>query len=145
MKLIAVVLVITIGILACNNKNDSSSASQSATSFSKKDTIQYGNMKGYWMVFLYSGPNRKHDSASADKIQKAHIENIERLAKEGKLIMAGPMGDKTDLRGIFILDCKDSIEAINLVRSDTAVKTGRLRFEIHPWWTATGTYILNIR
>ena len=141
MKLNAVMVTLSIIFLACNNKNDSSSIAKSDTSITKNDTPQYGKMKGYWMVFLYKGQNRNHDSASAEKIQKAHIANIERLAREGKLIMAGPMGDETDLRGIFILDCKDSIEADNYVRSDTAIKTGRLQYEIHPWWTATGTYV----
>jgi uncharacterized protein YciI len=141
MKFIIAFLTVIIGITACNNANDSSSISKTDTSITKNDTVQYGKMKGYWMVFLYKGPNRMHDSASAEKIQKAHIANIERLAKEGTLIMAGPMGDETNLRGIFILDCKDSIEAVNHVQSDTAIKTGRLRFEIHPWWTATGTYV----
>ena len=142
MKFQIITLIVIISICACNNSNDPTSITKSDTAISKKDTIQNGTMKGYWMVFLYKGPYRSQDSASAEKIQKSHIANIGRLAREGTLIMAGPMGDETDLRGIFILDCKDSMEAVSHVQSDTAIKTGRLRFEIHPWWTATGTYIL---
>ena len=143
MKLPVAFLSVFIIIVACNNENDSAPMAKSDSSITKTDTVQYGPMKAYWMVFLYSGPNRNHDSTSAAKIQELHIANIGRLAKEGKIVMAGPMGDKTDLRGIFIMDCKDSLEAVDLVRSDTAIKTGRLKFEIHPWWTATGTYKFN--
>ena len=67
--------------------------------------------------------------------------NINRLAKEGKIIMAGPMGTDGDLRGIFIMDCKDSSEVERFVNTDTAVITGRLKMEYYPWWSEKGKYI----
>ena len=97
-------------------------------------------MKQYWLTFLLKGANRNQDSAAAAQIQAAHIRNIERLAAEGKIIMAGPMGYDRDLRGIFIINAKDSAEAASFIKTDSAVITGRLRFELHPWWTMTGTY-----
>lgn len=66
--------------------------------------------------------------------------NIGKLAAEGKIIMAGPMGYDRDLRGIFIMDAPDSATAASYVQSDSAISTGRLRFEVHPWWTAKGSY-----
>ena len=105
-----------------------------------KDTTPVYEMKKYWLTFLYKGPNRDHDSATAARIQKAHIANIDRLAAEGKIIMAGPMGYNKDLRGIFIIDAKDSAQAASYVNTDSAIIIGRLRFEVHPWWTAKGKY-----
>lgn len=99
------------------------------------------HMKQFWLVFLLKGTNRTQDSVTAEKIQQGHLSNIRRLGKEGSLIMAGPMGYDKDLRGIFILDAADSASAASLINTDPAVKSGRLRFEIHPWWTQTGTYI----
>lgn len=99
------------------------------------------HMKQYWLVMLLSGTSRDHDKETAARIQAAHIANIVRLHAEGKLVMAGPMGYDRDLRGIFILDAKDSATAATYVKTDSAFITGRLRFEIHPWWTQTGTYI----
>lgn len=104
------------------------------------DTTPVYEMKQYWLVLLYSGDVRSQDSITAAKIQKAHMSNIERLAAEGKIIMAGPMGDNGSLRGIFIMDGKDSTEIANHIKVDSAIVTGRLRFEIHPWWTAKGKY-----
>ena len=104
------------------------------------DTTPTYEMKQYWLVLLFSGSQRSQDTATAAKIQKAHINNIERLAAEGKIIMAGPMGDKGNLRGIFIMDGKDSTEIVGHIKIDSAIVTGRLRFEIHPWWTAKGKY-----
>ena len=104
------------------------------------DTTPVYEMKQYWLVLLFSGGVRSQDTATAARIQKAHINNIERLAAQGKIIMAGPMGDNTNLRGIFIMDGKDSTEIASHIKTDSAIVTGRLRFEIHPWWTAKGKY-----
>ena len=109
----------------------------------KNDTTPVYEMKQYWLTFLYKGPNRNQDSATAARIQKAHIANIERLASEGKIIMAGPMGYNRDLQGIFIINAKDSAEATSFIKTDSAVILGRLRFEVHPWWTAKGKYEFN--
>jgi uncharacterized protein YciI len=104
------------------------------------DSTPKYEMKQYWLTFLYKGNNRTQDSATAARIQAAHLANIGKLAKEGKIIIAGPMGYDRDLRGIFIIDAKDSAEAASFIKTDSAIITGRLRFEIHPWWTAKGTY-----
>jgi uncharacterized protein YciI len=103
-----------------------------------KATEEQYEMKQYWMVFLKKGPHRDHDSVSVARLQEGHMANINKLAKEGKILVAGPFGDDGDLRGIFIMDCKDEAEVRRLCESDPAVKAGRLALEIHPWWTAKG-------
>lgn len=109
--------------------------------FVPNDTTPKYEMKQYWLVMLLRGPNRGQDSATAASIQAGHMANIDHLHREGKIVMAGPMGHNKDLRGIFIMDAKDSTEAASLVNSDPAIISGRLRYELHPWWTAKGTYI----
>ena len=129
-------LVAVSACIAATTRNDVAlSTTKPAT-----DTTPVYEMKQYWLVLLFSGGVRSQDTASAAKIQKAHINNIERLAAQGKIIMAGPMGDNTNLRGIFIMDGKDSTEIASHIKTDSAIVTGRLRFEIHPWWTAKGKY-----
>lgn len=49
----------------------------------------YG-MKRYVMAMLKSGPNRSQSEEEAEKLQRAHLDNIGRLAEEGKLVLAGP-------------------------------------------------------
>ena len=139
-RIIYSIAIITFSV-ACNDHSDkpSSPVAHSAAD-TTKDTAEFGEMKTYWMVFLLKGPNRTHDSATSARIQAAHLANIDRLHKEGKIVMAGPMGYNKDLRGIFIMDCKDSAEAASYIATDSAIITGRLRFEIHPWWTAKGKY-----
>lgn len=57
-------------------------------------------MKSYVMAFLYAGPNRIADSTKAAELQRLHLENIGRLTKVGKLVVAGPFLDGGGLRGI---------------------------------------------
>lgn len=110
----------------------------SAVHAQEKDDPKH-EMKNYLMVFLYKGPNRNQDSVEAMRIQKEHLNNIQRLADEGKLIVAGPFLDDKDLRGIFIFDSASEEEVTELVETDLAIQTGRLRYEIRPWMTAKGT------
>jgi uncharacterized protein YciI len=95
-------------------------------------------MKRYYLVFLKKGLNRSQDSATAAAIQAGHMANIQQLAKEQKLKVAGPMLDEGDIRGIFILDVPTLEEARRLTEADPAVKAGRLIMEIHPWMTQKG-------
>lgn len=137
---ILLIAVIAIGVTAFVDRSTTGRTVR-LHAIGTDDTTKPYEMKIYWMVHLLTGPNRSHDPETAKQIQKAHIRNIERLHKEGKLIMAGPMAYNRDLKGILILDAKDSTEAASYVKTDSAIMLGRLRFEIHPWYTAKGTYI----
>lgn len=118
------------------NQNEKSAAAH----YHASDTTPKYEMKKYWLVFLLKGENRGQDSVTAAKLQEGHMANITRLHNEGVLVMAGPMGYDKDLRGIFILDAKDSATAAGYVKTDPAIIAGRMKFELHPWWTAKGTY-----
>ena len=92
-------------------------------------------IKQFYFVMLSDGPNRSQDSVTAARIQDAHLKNISRLAQNGKLVVAGPFGDEGNWKGVFIFNCKSKEETEELVKSDPAVQAGRLKYEIHPWWT----------
>jgi uncharacterized protein YciI len=91
-------------------------------------------MKKYVMAFLKAGPNRNQDSATAAKLQAAHLANIRRMADAGKLVIAGPFLDENDIRGIYIFNVESVEEARALTSTDPAVKAGRLVMELHPWY-----------
>ena len=146
MKTFLFILFICFIAFACRNDHQKSEVSATPTEkydLSKDTSVYSGEMKRYWLVLLQKGPNRNQDSISAGKIQAAHMANINRLAKEGKLVMAGPIGVEGDLRGIFLMNCADSAEVENFVRTDSAVITGRLIMKYYPWWTEKGKYIFN--
>ncbi|MBS1612942.1 MAG: hypothetical protein JST49_08990 [Bacteroidetes bacterium] len=97
------------------------------------------NLKPYYMVLLKKGPNRSQDSVTAARIQKEHLENINRMAESGKLNIAGPFLDEGELRGVFVFDSNSEEEVRRMVEADPAVRSGRLTYEIHPWMTQKGT------
>src|SRR5687768_10236696 len=122
-------------------------AAQSATKVTK-DTAQRKSpspeeqIRKYYFVMLTRGSNRSHDSATAVKIQSGHIDNINRLYNEGKIKVAGPFGDNGNWRGIFIFDCATQEEVESLLKTDPAISSGRLAYEVHPWYTAPiGSFI----
>jgi uncharacterized protein YciI len=84
-------------------------------------------MKSYVMAFLKTGPNRSQDSATIAEIQQAHLENIIRLANEGKLILAGPFLDNGELRGIYVFNVSTLEEARKLTLADPAVRAIAVR------------------
>jgi uncharacterized protein YciI len=108
----------------------------------KTGADEYG-MKHYVMAFLKAGPNRDQDSVTAAEIQKGHMANIQRFAKEGKLVVAGPFEDDGELRGIFVFNVATLEEAKALTESDPAVKAGRLILELHPWYGSAAIMEIN--
>jgi uncharacterized protein YciI len=102
----------------------------------------YG-MKMYVMAFLKAGTKRDQDSATVARIQREHLDNIFRLADEGKLIVAGPFLDGGDLKGVFVFDVRTVGEAKALVETDPAVIAGRLTMELHPWYGSAALLQIN--
>jgi uncharacterized protein YciI len=100
-------------------------------------------MRKYVMAFLKKGPNRDQDAATAQAIQRGHMENITRMANEGKLVVAGPFLDGGDIAGIYIFNVETVEEARALTESDPAIQAGRLVMELHPWYGSAALMTVN--
>jgi len=96
------------------------------------------SMRTYVLALIYRGPNRIEDEKASAELQRAHLANNARLADEGKLILAGPFRDNTDLRGIWLFDAETVEQAQAWVDTDPAIRAGTLRVELHPWYSAKG-------
>jgi uncharacterized protein len=104
----------------------------------KKPEPKY-EMTNYVLGLLRRGPNAGQGTKEeAARIQEGHMANIRKMAEAGKLIVAGPMGDNGDLRGIFIFNAKSPDEVRDMVNQDPAIQAGRLIVELHPWYAAAG-------
>ncbi len=91
-------------------------------------------MKQYVMAFLKRGPNRDRSKEESDRLQRAHLDNISRLAEEGTLVLAGPFISDGDLRGIYVFDVKTVEEAKALTETDPAIQEGSLIMDLIPWY-----------
>lgn len=95
----------------------------------------YG-MKKYVVALLKSGPNRSKDKVTKAKLQKAHMANITRMAKEGVLVLAGPFFGDGDLRGIYVFNVETIEEAKKLTETDPLIQSGGLVMELHLWYAS---------
>ena len=96
----------------------------------KKVTTLEPKFTTAYLAFLTRGDKWTPERTPAtEAIQKAHLANIQRLADEKKLVVAGPFGDNGRLRGIFIFKVASIDEARSLAATDPAVQAGRLALE----------------
>lgn len=95
---------------------------------------EYG-MKSYILVILKTGPNSTAKKTFSDSCFSGHMSNMLTMVKQGKLIVAGPIGkNKNNYRGIFILNAKNFDEANQLLQNDPAVKNKLLEAELYNWY-----------
>lgn len=104
------------------------------STFAEKLGADAYGMRPYVLAYLKRGPNRSQDSTTAANLQKAHLENIMRMAASGKLVLAGPFLDTGAVRGIYIFNVSTIEEARELTATDPAIQAGRLEMELHPWY-----------
>lgn len=113
---IAIVILVILGI-AYSQKQEASGQRQ------------------FFFVFLERPANAPQlDKEAAEKLQAEHMANIKKMYAENRLVMAGPFGENTPLRGIFVLTASSLEEAKNWANEDPAVKAGRLMVDVRgPW------------
>jgi uncharacterized protein YciI len=102
------------------------------------------SMRTYYMAFLRRGPAwSKERTPEAVAAGEGHMAHIQRMAKCGKLVLAGPFevgadAPKDALAGIFIFDVATREEAVALTQHDPAVKAGRFTIDVRPWYGPVG-------
>lgn len=92
--------------------------------------------KSYTFVFLNNKPDKEVLSKEkSDSIMTGHLNNIGQLAKEGKLLAAGPFEGGG---GIFILNTTSIKEANEWLETDPGVKAKRWNIELLPYSVTAG-------
>lgn len=94
-------------------------------------------MKKYAFCILKTGSNTTATEAEKNSAFEGHMANINRLAKESKLVVAGPfMKNDKNYRGIFIFNVATIDEAQALVETDPAVKSKLLEADLTVWYAS---------
>lgn len=146
----AIVLMVIVFFLgSCDSQGDlnvdggdQNNLVYDSTAAQKYGADEYG-MKKYVMAFLKRGPNRNLDADSSQALQMAHMENIGRMAQEGKLVIAGPFFGDQDLRGIYIFNVSTIEEAEALTHSDPSIQAGVLEMELMEWYGSAALMAVN--
>ncbi|MGZ3181922.1 MAG: YciI family protein [Telluria sp.] len=93
-------------------------------------------MRNYVMVLLRTGPKRMPDGPDRNKMFEGHFANIERLAKEKKMVLAGPLDGVDGLRGVFIFATDSIDEARQWVATDPVIANGEMVGEFHKFFAS---------
>lgn len=86
------------------------------------------------LVYLRTGPAKDLSKEKQQEVFAGHFANMNRLASEQKLLVAGPFGVKKsapDLRGVFVLATGDRAEAKGWAETDPGVQAGVFVLEYH--------------
>ena len=83
-----------------------------------------------YLVFLNSNPDRlKLPECDENALQQAHLDNIEKLYDEGKLLLAGPFDGGG---GVFVLKAASYKAAQGYLDTDPAIAADRFLVETFP-------------
>ncbi|MEP0822446.1 MAG: hypothetical protein HRF44_06320 [Ignavibacterium sp.] len=91
----------------------------------------------FLFVFLNTNPNKpKLPKEQVDSLMTGHLANIERLAREGKIVAAGPFYDGG---GIIVLATASRDTAWEWLKTDPAVRANRWIIEMFPYTPQIGS------
>ena len=144
-------IILIVGILSVASfaqpaeKKEQPPASKYDAELAKKVGADEHGMRKYVLAILKTGPKDAEVQGDARKaVFKGHFENMNRLAKEGKLAVAGPFDDpEKKYRGLFILAVPTVEEAKALAETDPTVKAGVLIVEYVPWYGSASLMLSN--
>jgi uncharacterized protein YciI len=136
-------LLILLSLACGSSKAQVADAKPADSALATKLGADERGMRNYVMVILKSGPDRVADGPERVEMFKGHFANIERLAADGKLALAGPFTDKTDWRGMFILAVETVDEARLLVATDPVIVKGEMVAEYHRLYSSAALMAVN--
>jgi len=102
----------------------------------------YG-MRHYVLVVLKTGPTRVPDGPERDAMFRGHFANMQRLAAEGKLVLAGPFDGEGGWRGMFVFDVPEIADARALVATDPVIEHGEMVAEYHKYYGTAALRFVN--
>jgi uncharacterized protein YciI len=90
----------------------------------------------FHMAILKKGPKwAPTHTKETEQMHQAHLARAQSLLESGKAIVAGPLTDDGEIRGLYVFRAPSAEEAKAWAKDDPAVASGRLVAEMHPWWS----------
>lgn len=100
-------------------------------------------MQTYFLVLIRRGPAwTPEQTPEVQAVLEGHFANMQRLADEGMLVLAGPFLDQAPkegtLTGLFLLQAASVEEAQAIADTDPGVAAGRFTMQVVPWYGPVG-------
>lgn len=118
----------------------STGTAQNAGSESRTAVAGSQASETYQFILLRRNPNRtKLSEEEGNRIQAAHMANIQHMADSGKLVAAGPLEDEPSIvAGFFIVRMPRLSDALTLAANDPTVLEHRNTVEGFTWLAPPG-------
>lgn len=138
LSIIPVICLFLAAATIQDNESKSDSAQQETAAVETKFDAElakelgaddYG-MKSYVFCVLKTGKAKIEDEQERNEIFRGHFANMKQLAKDKKLVVAGPFMEGEPKRGLYIFNVATIEEATELVKTDPAVEAGIFEFEL---------------
>lgn len=100
-------------------------------------------MRRYVLAVLKTGPTPVPAGPERDAMFQGHFANINRLAAEKKLVLAGPFDGVDGWRGLFIFVVPDIEEARRLTATDPVIARGEMVAEFHTYYGSAALMLVN--
>jgi uncharacterized protein YciI len=100
-------------------------------------------MRAFVLVVLKTGPKKMPEGPARTKMFEGHFANIQRLAGEKKLVLAGPLDGVDGWRGIFVFATPDIDQAMSFVATDPVIVNGEMVAEYHKFYGSAALMMLN--
>lgn len=100
-------------------------------------------MRSYVLVILKTGPSPVPEGPERDEMFKGHFANINRLANEGVLVLAGPLDGVDGWRGLFVFATDDIETARKHVETDPVIQKGEMIAEYHAYYGSAALMLIN--
>lgn len=152
----AFLVLATAGLLSCDFATRETGEAQSFKSIGNSYPTEfdslYANRLGaddygmhkYVLVLLRKGPHRDQDSIEAARLQRAHLDNMNKWAEDSLLVVAGPTyNHDSDLQGLYVFALENVEEVKALAADDPAIQAGRLVMESYPWYSSAALMDVN--
>jgi uncharacterized protein YciI len=100
-------------------------------------------MRSYVLVVLKTGPTPMPAGKDREEMFKGHFANMNRLAAQGKLALAGPFDGVDGWRGLFIFAVAEIDEARKLTATDPVISSGEMVAEYHKYYGSAALMLVN--
>jgi uncharacterized protein YciI len=147
LRIALLALVVGFASTAASAADSPSPANAQAAKFdadlARKTGADERGMRHYVLVILKTGPTRVPDGEKRDAMFAGHFANMERLAKQGKLALAGPFAKDPDgWRGLFVFAVESIDEAKALAATDPVIVNGEMVAEYHAWYGSAAIMLI---
>jgi uncharacterized protein YciI len=105
--------------------------------------VNESGLRPYVLVILKTGPNKVPEGEARTKMFQGHFANMQRLAEEKKLVLAGPLDGIDGWRGVFVFATPDVEQAKAYVATDPVIINGEMVAEYHKLFSSGGLMMVN--